>query len=139
MWAIAAMILAVLELAVGEFTLLMLASAAFITAGVTWAGGGLHPGIEVAVFGLSSAAMLFFVRPYLHRHFHKPAALDTSTKALVGTRAIVLEDITPTGGQIKLDGSIWSARALDPGQVIREGEFVTVSDIDGPTAVVWQD
>lgn len=117
----------------------MLAGAALATAGVTWAGGGLHLGIEVLVFGIASAGLLVFLKPWLSNHYLKGAGLDTSPKALVGTRVPVVEEITATTGQVKLDGSIWSARSLDPADVIREGETVVVSDIDGLTAVVWKD
>lgn len=40
---------------------------------------------------------------------------------------------------MRFDGSLWSARALDPAEVIPAGSTVTVSDIDGPVAVVWKD
>ena len=63
---------------------------------------------------------------------------DESPRALVGSRAEVVEDITPAGGQVRFDGSLWSARALDPAEVISAGEYVTVSAIDGPVAVVWK-
>ena len=46
---------------------------------------------------------------------------------------------TPDSGQVRFDGSLWSARALDPAEVIPAGQVVTVSDIDGPVAVVWKD
>lgn len=126
-----------MELAVGELTLLMLAGGALLTAGVglfdvpVWA--------EVATFAVSSLGLVAFLRPYLKRRMSKPQALDTSPRALVGHSAKVLEPITPGGGQITLDGSIWSARALDPEESFEVGEHVTVVSIDGPTAVVWKD
>lgn len=136
-WFIAAAILAGLELAAGEFTFLMLAAGALTAAGVSLAGIPLWA--EVAVFVASSAAFWFFLRPYLHKQFHKPGAYDDSPRALVGARAEVLEDITPHGGQVRLDGGIWSARSLDPYETIPAGAHVTVSDIDGPVAVVWKE
>ena len=136
-WFIAALVLAGLELAAGEFTFLMLAAGALSTSAVALAGIPL--GAEVAVFALSSAAFWFFLRPYLHRRFLRPTTYDDSPRALVGAKAHVLEDITPARGQIRLDGSIWSARSLDPAVSISAGDTVTVSDIDGPVAVVWKD
>lgn len=136
-WLIATLVLAVLELAVGEFTLLMLAGGALATAAVSLLGIPLWA--EVVVFGLASAALILFLRPSLHRRYLKPKTLDTSPKALVGTRAEVIEDITPSGGQIRMDGSIWSARAIDPAATVEAGEHVIVADIDGPTAVVWKE
>lgn len=136
-WFVAAAVLAGLELAAGEFTFLMIGAGALTAAGFSLAGIPLWA--EVAVFVVSSAAFWFFLRPYLHRRFNVPGAFDDSPRALVGARAEVLEDITPSGGQVRLDGSIWSARALDPAEVIPAGQHVTVSDIDGPVAVVWKE
>ncbi|SDS05506.1 NfeD family protein [Corynebacterium timonense] len=136
-WLIGAVVLAGLELAVGEFTFLMLAAGALTTSGA--ALFGLPLWAEVAVFAATSAAFWVFLRPYLHRRFLTPGAYNDSPRTLVGSRAEVIEDITPGGGQIRLDGTIWSARALDPAVRIASGEHVTVSDIDGPVAVVWKD
>lgn len=136
-WLIGALVLAGLELAVGEFTFLMLAGGALATAGASLFG--LPIWAEILVFGLSSAALILFLRPLLHRRYITPSKLDTSPKALVGKGAVVLEDITPTSGQVRLDGSIWSARAVNPARSIPAGDHVTVADIDGLTAVVWKD
>ena len=136
-WLIGTLVLAGLELAAGEFTFLMLAGGALATAGASLLGIPLWA--EIVIFGLASGALILFLRPWLHRRYLKPSALDTSPKALVGTKAQVLEEIGPTGGQVRLDGSIWSARAIDPSITIPAGEHVTVADIDGPTAVVWKE
>lgn len=135
-WFIGALVLAGLELAVGEFTLLMLAGAALTTAGVSLLGVPVW--VEFATFGVSAVALLLLVRPALKRRLHKPATLDTSTRALVGKHALVLEEINAHGGQIRLDGSIWSARSIDPSHTFAEGEQVSVVNIDGATAVVWK-
>lgn len=115
----------------------MLAGGALATAGVSLFG--IPVWAEILVFGISSGALILFLRPWLHRRYLKPRVLDTSPRALVGSTARVLETITPTSGQVQLDGSIWSARAIDPSLTIAEGEHVTVAEIDGPTAVVWKD
>lgn len=136
-WFIGSLVLAGLELAVGEFTLLMLAGAALATAGVSLIGVPVW--VEFATFAVSAFALLFFLRPALKRRLHKPAALDTSVRALVGKNAVVLEDVTGAGGQVRLDGSIWSARSMDPAHTFTEGEHVNVISIDGATAVVWKE
>lgn len=136
-WFAAAGLLAACELLVGEMTLLMLAAGALTTAGV--ALFGVPAGVEVGVFAASSAAFWFFLRPYLRKRIEKPMVYDESPRALVGSRAEVVEDITPNGGQVRFDGSLWSARALDPEETIPAGEYVSVSAIDGPVAVVWKE
>lgn len=136
-WFAAAAVLAVLELAVGEMTLLMLSAGALVTGVVALAD--VPVGAETAVFAAASAAFWFFLRPYLRKRLEKPLVYDESPRALVGSRAEVVEDITPAGGQVRFDGSLWSARSLDPAETIPAGQVVTVSDIDGPVAVVWKD
>ncbi len=136
-WFAAAGLLAACELAVGEMTLLMLAAGALTTAGV--ALFGVPAGVEVGVFAVSSAVFWFFLRPYLRKRMEKPLVYDESPRALIGSRAQVVEDITPSGGQVRFDGSLWSARALDPSETIPAGQYVTVSEIDGPVAVVWKE
>ncbi len=136
-WFIAALVLAGLELAVGEFTLLMLAGGALAAAGVSLVGVPLWG--SVAAFVITSLGLLVFLRPFLHRRLLRPAALDTSPAALVGESAEVLEAIEGSHGQVRLDGSIWSARSLDPTHTFAPGERVTVISIDGPTAVVWKE
>lgn len=136
-WFVAAAVLAALELAVGEMTLLMIAAGALVTAGFSLFDAPLTA--EVAVFAVASAVFWFFLRPYLRRRMDSPLAYDESPRALIGSRAEVVEDITRTGGQVRFDGSLWSARSLDPGVEIPAGESVTVANIDGPVAVVWKD
>ena len=91
------------------------------------------------MFAVSSAGFWFFLRPYLRKRLDTPMLYDESPRALVGSRAEVVESITPTTGQVRFDGSIWSARALDPAETIPAGQLVTVSAIDGPVAVVWKE
>lgn len=136
-WFIAALVLAGLELMVGEFTLLMLGGGALAAAGVSLIGAPLWG--AVLAFALVSIGLMVFLRPALKRHFHKPMTLDTSTKALVGNQAEVLEPVSGDAGQVRLDGSIWSARSMDPSHSFAVGERVTVISIDGTTAVVWKE
>jgi membrane protein implicated in regulation of membrane protease activity len=67
---------------------------------------------------------------------HTPAAIRTGTAALVGSRAVVLEQVDADGGQVKLGGEVWSARAYDEDDVIEPGARVEVMRIDGATALV---
>ncbi|MDR7329361.1 NfeD family protein [Corynebacterium guangdongense] len=135
-WLIVAIVLALLELAAGEFTLLMLAGAALITSGVAVADIPLWA--EVITFSISALGLLVFVRPALKKRMRRPGQLETSDRRLVGHTAEVLEDVSGDGGQIRLEGHIWSAKALDPTVSFVEGETVTVVSIDGNTAVVWK-
>ncbi|MGP6173165.1 NfeD family protein [Corynebacterium sp. A21] len=136
-WFIAALVLGGLEMMVGDFTLLMLGGGALAAAGVSVAGAPLWG--STLAFALVSIGLMVFLRPALKKRLQKPMVLDTSTKALVGMRAEVLEEVDGGNGQVRLDGSIWSARSMDPSHSFTVGERVTVISIDGSTAVVWKE
>jgi membrane protein implicated in regulation of membrane protease activity len=57
--------------------------------------------------------------------------------ALVGKKALVIEEVTGTRGLVKLSGEVWSARSLDEDQKIPPGTSVDVMEIDGATAIVY--
>ncbi|MGW0122816.1 NfeD family protein [Streptomyces sp. NPDC003327] len=97
-------------------------------------GFGVVP--QVLVFAVVSVALVAVVRPIAARHRGDRAGTATGVDALKGRQALVLERVDAHGGRIKLNGEIWSARALDTGQTFEPGEQVDVVDIDGATAVV---
>lgn len=136
-WLITALAFGALELAAGEFTLLMLAGAALATSGVALADVPLWA--ELLTFAVSSVLLLVFLRPVLKKRMAKPLQADNHPRELVGSRAEVIESIGAEGGQIRLDGSIWTARSLDPDVTFAEGDRVSVANIDGPIAVVWKE
>nr|WP_305085953.1 NfeD family protein [Corynebacterium sp. CCUG 51687] len=136
-WLGIAVAFAVAELAVGEFTFLMIAAGALTTSAIALAEVPL--GVEIGAFVVASAGFWFLLRPYLHRRLRRPSAVGELGQSLIGASAQVVEEITPSSGQIQLDGSLWSARAIDPSHTIKSGSTVIVSDIDGPIAVVWKE
>lgn len=136
-WFIAALVLAAGELAVGEFTLLMLSGGALAASGATLLGAPVWA--ATAVFAVVAVGLIAFLRPVLQRKMATPPALDTSTSALVGSHAEVLEPVTRNAGQVRLDGSVWSARSMDPQARCDIGDEVTVVRIDGPVAIVWKE
>lgn len=136
-WFVVALLLATAELLAGEFTMLMLASAALATSGIALFDVPIW--VEVLCFAASAVLLLWFLKPYLHRRLKSAPTLDTSVKALEGQPAEVIELVSGAGGQVRLDGSIWSARSLDPASSFAVGDHVTVVKIDGATAVVWKE
>ncbi|KAA8724278.1 NfeD family protein [Corynebacterium spheniscorum] len=138
-WFIIALVLAGLELAAGEFTLLMLAGGALAASGVALFA---PPAASVAAFAIASIGLLLFLRPFLRKRLTHPDLLDTTPTALVGRSATVLEAIEPGShtGQIRVNGEIWTAESMDPSTDFRPGDRVTVVRIaDGTTAVVWKE
>ena len=133
-WMAAAGALAVGEILTLGFFLGPMALAAVGAAIVALAGGSLA--LQVAVFVALALASLAVLRPIARRYLRTPASLRTGTAALVGARAVVLERVDGDGGQVKIAGEVWSARAYDDDEVIEPGTRVDVLKIDGATALV---
>jgi membrane protein implicated in regulation of membrane protease activity len=133
-WMIAAGVLAVGEIATLGFFLGPIAVAAVAAAIVALAGGGLA--VQWIVFIAVSLASLLVLRPIATRHLRTPARLRTGTAALVGSQAVVIEQVDRDGGQVKLAGEVWSARSYDQDESFEPGARVEVMKIDGATALV---
>jgi membrane protein implicated in regulation of membrane protease activity len=65
-----------------------------------------------------------------------PGHLRTGAAALVGAPAVVLQRVDGHGGQVKIGGEVWSARAFDEDHAFEPGTRVEVLKIDGATALV---
>jgi membrane protein implicated in regulation of membrane protease activity len=133
-WMITAGVLAVGEILTLGFFLGPVAIAAAAAAIVALAGAGLA--IQWVVFIAVSVASLLVLRPIARRHIRTPGRLRTGAAALVGSRAVVLERVDGDGGQVKIGGEIWSARAYDEDHAFEPGTRVEVLKIDGATALV---
>ncbi|MFJ9696273.1 NfeD family protein [Kitasatospora sp. NPDC101183] len=118
--------------AVPEF--LLFAIGALAAAGVAALGGGVV--LQTAGFLVVSVAMVAFVRPIAYRQLQKGPHVKMGIEALQGATAVVAETVDGEGGRIKLNGEIWSARALHPDQVYEPGQQVDVVEIQGATALV---
>ena len=133
-WMIAAALLAAGEVASISFILGPIALAALAAGIAALAGVGLEA--QFIVFILGSIGSLAIVRPIARRHLRTPAQIRTGTAALLGSPAVVLERVDRDGGQVKLAGEVWSARAFVEDDVFEPGARVEVLKIDGATALV---
>ncbi len=133
-WLVIAAALAGGEIATLGFFLGPIAIAALLAALVAVVGGSVP--LQVAAFILGSIASLAIVRPIARRHMRTPPGTRTGTAALVGARAVVLERVDGDGGQVKLAGEVWSARAFIEDEVHEQGKRVHVVKIEGATALV---
>jgi membrane protein implicated in regulation of membrane protease activity len=133
-WLGLALVLGSAEMLSLEMTLLMLAIGAL--------GGAAAAGLEAPfvlqalVAALVSAGMLVFVRPSVIKRLHSGPDLRTGTAALVGSEGQAVAEISPSAGQVKLGGEVWSARPYDDSAVIGQGARVQVLEIRGATALV---
>jgi membrane protein implicated in regulation of membrane protease activity len=136
-WLIFAVALAAAEALTGDMFLLMLGGGALAAAGTAWVTDWPILG-DGAVFLIVSVLLVVLVRPALRRRLTPPEGRQTGIKALEGKKAVVLDRVAGDQGQVKLDGQVWTARPLNEGDVYEPGESVTVTHIDGATAVVFR-
>jgi membrane protein implicated in regulation of membrane protease activity len=101
---------------------------------VALAGAGLA--VQWIVFIAASAASVLVLRPIARRHLRTPPSIRTGTAALVGGPATVLERVDGNGGQVRIGGEVWSARAYDQDDSFEPGARVEVMKIEGATALV---
>jgi len=134
-WLIAAAALGVAEAFTLTLAFGLLAAAALVAAIVAGIGGSLLA--QVLAFAIAGAVGLLIVRPIAKRQMTHPTPVREGSYALVGKKAIVMEEVTGTQGLIKLGGEVWSARALDENHVIPAGALVDVMEIEGATAIVY--
>jgi membrane protein implicated in regulation of membrane protease activity len=136
LWLIGGIALIAAEVLSGDFFLLMVGVGALFGAGADWATGNTV--IAAIVFALVSIGLVTFARPWLKRRMHGEM-IHTNADALIGRKAVAVSIVTQQGGQVKLDGDVWSARAFDDKNEISPGASVTIVEISGATAVVLAD
>jgi membrane protein implicated in regulation of membrane protease activity len=135
-WLIAAGVFGIGEMLTTSFFLAPFALGAGLAAAADAAGAG-ELGAWI-VFVAVSLLMLVVVRPIARSHMKTPPQIRTGAAALIGRQAIGLERIANDEGVgcVKIDGEVWTARALDDDQEIEQGKRVHVVEIRGATALV---
>jgi membrane protein implicated in regulation of membrane protease activity len=135
-WLALILIFGIIELTTLEFTFLMLAIGSLGgllsgLAGVPWWG-------QILLAAVLSVLLLFALRPALLRALKRggdPAL--SNVEALIGLGGIVTNDFSGNASHVKLsNGEVWTAKLLTEDRALVEGERVTVTAIDGATAVV---
>jgi membrane protein implicated in regulation of membrane protease activity len=134
-WLIVAAVLGTVEVMTTTLAFGLVGIAALIAAGAGFLGA--PAALQFGVFVLASGVGLGVARPFALRHIRQPPMLRTGTAALVGRSALVLEEVGPHGGRVRIGGEVWSARSYDETQVIPAGSTVDVMHIEGATALVY--
>ena len=92
--------------------------------------------IQITIFLVISVLGILLIRPYIIRYV-KRNEIGTNVDALIGKRAICIDDIGPDNiGSCKIEGKIWSAKAKDDTITINIGQKVEVLAIDGVKLIV---
>jgi len=134
LWLGLAILLGVLELFSLSLILLMLAAGAVV--GMALALVNLPVGVQVVGAVITSVGMLALVRPNMISRLHSGPELRLGHQALVGRQALVVSEVSSQGGQIRINGELWTARPYDETEVIEPGATVDVFEIRGATALV---
>ena len=137
-WIVLILVFAIIEISTLEFTFLMLAGGSL---------GGLVSGLfgipwwgQFIVALVLALLLLFAVRPPLLRALGRggdPAR--SNVDALLGMSGVVTNDFSGNASHVKLiNGDTWTARLSNQtsDRILVEGEKVTVTAIEGATAVV---
>ena len=133
-WLVLTALLAVAELLTLDFTLLMLAAGAL-------AGGlvaAFFPGtywLQIGFAVVVAVAMLGLLRPTLLRRLRALPGYRSSLDKMVGSSGTAITEITPTAGEVKVGGEVWTARSVEG--VIPVGTEIEVYRVDGATAIVY--
>lgn len=81
--------------------------------------------LEMAVFVLGGTILLFTTRPIVLKYI-KPKSIPLNIDRIIGMEGIAQEDITPTSGEVKVDGKVWTAFS---NQKILKNEKVRILEI----------
>jgi membrane protein implicated in regulation of membrane protease activity len=133
-WFVGAMVLGIAEIFTLDLTFAMLAGGALAAGGVALLGAPLW--VSIATFAVVSGLLFFLLRPFLLSKLKSGEPTVTGTAALVGRGATTVDEVTTASGRVKLNGEVWSARAVHGSAPIAPGADVTVTAIEGATAVV---
>lgn len=132
LWLAIMLILAMVEIFTVNLVFLMLSAGA--AAGAISAYIGLDAALQLMIAIGVSIAMLFLVRPMFLKSMRSAADHRTNVDALIGAKALTLEEVTSRSGMVRLSGEVWSARS--EGRPIPTDSEVVVVRIEGATAVV---
>jgi membrane protein implicated in regulation of membrane protease activity len=134
-WLAAAAALGVVEMITLTFAAGLMAAAAVVAAIVAGAGGGLEA--QSLAFAATAFAALAVVYPFAGRRRSAHGSYRSGVEALTDRPAIVVQQVDASSGTVRIGGEVWSARAYDRTQVIAEGTWVAVFEIEGATALVY--
>lgn len=134
-WLLLAAIFIVIEIITLGLTTIWFAGGAFVAA--IAAAGGANLVIQIILFVVVSVVLLFLTRPIAVKHLNANTE-KTNAEALVGAKAVVLEEINnlKETGKAKVNGMEWTARAKSDDEIIPVDSMVTITEISGVKLIV---
>ncbi len=134
-WLIILVVLVVIELLTMGLTTIWFAGGALIAAVASIFGAPLL--LQIILFLVVSALLLFFTRPIAVKYFNKDR-VRTNAESLVGRQAIVISEVDNLQGigQVSVGGMEWSAKTKEDGVTLPVGTVVTILAINGVKLIV---
>ncbi|MEG0899007.1 MAG: NfeD family protein [Oscillospiraceae bacterium] len=93
--------------------------------------------IQFLVFVVASVVFILLTRPFVKNIVNAKKVYRTNADSVIGMEAIVIEKINNLNGsgRVKVAGLDWAARSSN-GQIIEEGQCVTIEAIEGVKVIV---
>lgn len=93
--------------------------------------------VQIAVFSVLSVICIVATRPLAKRLKEKNGEIPTNCDRYIGKTAEVIVDIdnNNASGQVKVDGSVWSAKSIG-NEILPKGTKVKVNAIEGVKVIV---
>ncbi len=134
-WLVLLVVLVVVELITMGLTTIWFAGGALAAALISIPGTPLA--LQILVFLVVSALLLYFTRPIAVKYFNRDRT-RTNVESLIGRQAIVISEINNVEGtgQVNTGGMEWSARSSYHNIVIPVGAVVMILGIDGVKLIV---
>lgn len=134
-WVVTGIVLIIVEMFTPGFVLGLIGLSAILSGISAYMGFG--PYIQTAVFIVSNFVLFIFIRKIIYSYFSSENNdVKTNVDALAGKKAQVTKKISPQDhGEVKIGGELWYA-VSDNDNIIEQGEFVEVIEIQGSKAVV---
>ena len=134
-WLVVLVVLVIIELLTMGLTTVWFAGGALAATAASLLHAPLA--LQIVLFLVVSALLLFFTRPLAVKYFNKDR-VRTNAESLVGRQAIVISEIDNLQGigQVNVGGMEWSARTRTDGEKLPVGAVATVLAINGVKLVV---
>lgn len=137
-WLVAAILLALIEIATMGLTTIWFAGGAVIAFIASLLGANFI--IQIALFLAASILLLVCTRPFAARYINK-IKVNTNVDALPGRKAIVTEEVSNLKGTgyVQVSGTEWMARTEEDEKVIPKEKLVKILRVSGVKLIVTDD
>jgi len=132
LWLIAAGIFFIVEIATTGFLIFWLGIGSILAMITSFITDNLF--IQTAVFVVSSIILILLTKPLISKYVDNKKIIPTNAYSIIGKIGIATTDIDSiNGGQVKVNGEIWSAKSDNT--IVKDTE-VEVLKIEGVKLIV---